>query len=109
MDKADIKELRRWQADSAKRAVDIGFDIIYVYVAHGLSIAQQFLSPVINRRTDEYGGSIENRARLIGEMLEDTKEAVGDRAAVAIRFAVEEVTGPTGITMSEEGQAVVEL
>ena len=109
MDKADIKDVRRWQAEAAKRAVDIGFDIIYVYVAHGLSIAQHFLSPVGNRRTDEYGGSVENRARLIGEMLEDTKEAVGGRAAVAIRFAVEEVTGPTGITMSEEGQAVVEM
>ena len=109
MDKADIKELRRWQAAAAKRAVDIGFDIVYVYVAHGLSIAQHFLSPVVNRRTDEYGGSVENRARSIGELLEDTKEAGGDKAAVVLRLAVDEMRGEDGIRWEEEGQAVVEM
>jgi dimethylamine/trimethylamine dehydrogenase len=109
MDKADIRELRRWQVEAAKRAVDVGFDIVYVYAAHDIALPQHFLSPHSNHRTDEYGGSVENRARLIGEMLEDTKEAVGDKAAVALRLAVDEMRGSHGITWQEEGQAVVEM
>jgi dimethylamine/trimethylamine dehydrogenase len=109
MDKQDIRDLRRWQADAAKRAVSIGFDIVYVYAGHDIALPQHFLSPRLNHRTDEYGGSVENRARLIGEMLEDTKEAVGDKAAVALRLAVDEMRGQDGITWQEEGQAVVEM
>ena len=109
MDKADIREFRRWQVDAAKRAVNVGYDIVYVYAAHDIALPQHFLSPHTNHRTDEYGGSVENRARLIGELLEDTKEAVGDRAAVALRLAVDENRGEHGITWQEEGQAVVEM
>ena len=109
MDKADIREFRRWQVDAARRAVNVGYDIVYVYAGHDIALPQHFLSPHTNRRTDEYGGSVENRARLIGELLEDTKEAVGDRAAVALRFAVDENRGEHGITWQEEGQAVVEM
>ncbi len=68
-----------------------------------------FLSPLTNRRSDEYGGSVENRARLIGELLEGTKEAVGDKAAVAIRFTPDEGYGPAGITPEVEGHAAVEM
>ena len=109
MDKADIKEFRRWQAEASKRAVECGFDIVYVYAAHDIALPQSFLSPHTNHRTDEYGGSVENRARIIGELLEDTKEAVGDQAAVALRLAVDEMRGPDGIQWQEEGQAVVEM
>ena len=109
MDKADIREFRRWQVEAAKRAVNVGYDIVYVYAAHDIALPQHFLSPHTNHRTDEYGGSVENRARLIGELLEDTKEAVGDRAAVALRLAVDENRGEHGITWQEEGQAVVEM
>ena len=109
MDKADIREFRRWQVEAAKRAVNVGYDIVYIYAGHDIALPQHFLSPHTNHRTDEYGGSVENRARLIGELLEDTKEAVGDRAAVALRFAVDENRGEHGITWQEEGQAVVEM
>ena len=109
MDKADIREFRRWQVDAAKRAVNVGYDIVYVYAGHDIALPQHFLSPHTNHRTDEYGGSVENRARLIGELLEDTKEAVGDKAAVALRLAVDENRGEHGITWQEEGQAVVEM
>ena len=95
--------------EAAKRAVNVGYDIVYVYAAHDIALPQHFLSPHTNHRTDEYGGSVENRARLIGELLEDTKEAVGDRAAVALRLAVDENRGEHGITWQEEGQAVVEM
>lgn len=109
MDKQDIKNFRRWHIDAVKRALECGFDIIYVYAGHNIALPQHFLSPKLNRRTDEYGGSVENRARLIGELLNDTKETVGDKAAVAIRLAVDELEGPDGITWQEEGQAVVEM
>ncbi len=109
MDKADIREFRRWQVEASIRAVECGFDIVYVYAGHDIAVPQSFLSPHSNHRTDEYGGSVENRARLIGEMLEDTKEAVGDKAAVALRIAVDEMRGADGIQWQEEGQAVVEM
>ena len=59
-----------------------GFDIVYVYGAHSY-LPQQFLSPFYNQRTDEYGGSFENRARFWLETLEQVKEAVGDDCAIA--------------------------
>ncbi len=108
MDKADIRNLRRWQAEAAKRAVRAGFDIVYVYAGHGY-LPAQFLSPRFNQRTDEYGGPIENRARLLREMIEDTREAVGDKAAVAVRLMVDEFHGPDGITSEREGREVLEM
>ena len=63
-----------------------GFDIVYVYAGHGMSVAQQFILPDMNNRTDEYGGSLENRLRLTRELLEETQEAIGDSCGVAFRF-----------------------
>ena len=107
MDRTDIRNLRRWHRDAALRAKRAGFDIVYVYAAHGY-LPAQFLSPVENRRTDEYGGSFENRARLIRELLEDTKDAVGDTCGVAFRFAVDNLDRDVGITHDGEGRALVE-
>ncbi len=86
MDRADIRALREWHRAAALRARDAGFDIVYVYPSHGYLLAE-FLSRAWNGRTDEYGGSLENRARLLRELIEDTGEAVGDRCAVAVRIA----------------------
>jgi len=86
MDRADIRALRRWHLDAARRARRAGFDIVYVYPSHGYLVAE-FLSRSLNERTDEYGGSLENRMRLFRELLEETRAAVGDRCAVAVRFA----------------------
>ena len=107
MDRSDIREFRANHRASALRAREAGFDIVYVYAAHGYMPAQ-FLSPVQNQRTDEYGGSFENRARLIRELLEDTKDAVGDTCGVAIRFAVDNLDANTGITFDGEGRDLVE-
>jgi dimethylamine/trimethylamine dehydrogenase len=85
MDKSDIRDLKRWHLEAARRARQAGFDIVYVYAAHWYLI-RQFLLPS-NRRTDEYGGSLENRARLLRELIEETKEAVGDTCAIAVRFS----------------------
>jgi dimethylamine/trimethylamine dehydrogenase len=86
MDRRDIRELRRWHREAALRARAAGFDIIYVYPTHGYLVAE-FLSRSFNERTDEYGGSLGNRSRLMRELLEDTRAAVGDRCAVAVRFS----------------------
>jgi dimethylamine/trimethylamine dehydrogenase len=109
MDKSDIREFRRWHLDAVKRAKKAGFDIIYVYAGHEVSLPLQFLWRRFNKRTDEYGGSLENRTRLLRELLEETRAAVGDKCAVALRFAVEEFLGPAGITSEGEGREIVEM
>jgi dimethylamine/trimethylamine dehydrogenase len=101
MDKADIADYRRWHREAAVRAMRAGMDIVYVYCGHDLSLAMHFLQRRRNQRTDEYGGALENRVRLLREVLTDTREAVGDRCAVAIRFATEELLGPGGIERAE--------
>ncbi len=95
MDKTDIRDFRRWHRNAALRARDAGFDIVYVYATHGYLISH-FLDPETNTRSDEYGGSLENRTRLVRELIEETKEAVGDRCAVAVRFAADEQIGEDG-------------
>jgi len=85
MEKADIQDLKMWHLEAARRAKRAGFDIVYVYAAHWYLI-HQFLQPS-NQRTDEYGGSLENRARLLKELIIETKEEVGDTCAVAVRFS----------------------
>ncbi len=96
MDKTDIRNLRRWHRKAAIRARDAGFDVVYVYATHGYLLAN-FLDPAMNTRSDEYGGSLENRVRLIRELIEETKEAVGDRCAVAVRFKADEAIGADGV------------
>ena len=108
MDKADIRAFRGWQRDAALRAKRAGFDIVYVYAGHDY-LPFQFLSSRSNTRNDEYGGSLENRARLIREMIEDTKDAVGDTCAIAIRLEVDELHGEAGITSEGEGRDVVAM
>ncbi|MFO1055516.1 MAG: FAD-dependent oxidoreductase [Dongiaceae bacterium] len=101
MDRSDIADLRRWHRQAALRARQAGFDLVYVYAAHGLSGLHHFLSRQTNQRTDEYGGSLENRVRLLREIVEDTREAIGDRCAVAVRITVDELLGPAGIHAAE--------
>ena len=109
MDKADIAEFRRWHKNAAVRAKKAGFDIIYVYAGHCLSLMGQFLYTSINHRTDEYGGNLENRVRFLREVLEDTRDAVGDTCAVAIRFAVHDFTYGGGPQHDGEGRDIVEM
>ena len=109
MDKSDIRDFRRWHRDAALRAQKAGYDLVYIYAAHNLALPMHFLSRRYNDRTDEYGGSLENRARLIRELIEETKDAIGDTCAVAIRFAVDELIGEDGITKESEGREVIEM
>ncbi|WP_182376716.1 FAD-dependent oxidoreductase [Nocardioides sp. WS12] len=91
MSKQDIDDLRRWHRNAVRRSIEAGYDIVYVYGAHGYSGVHHFLSKRYNQRTDEYGGSLENRMRLLRELLEDTiDECAGRDVAVACRITVEE-------------------
>ena len=109
MDKQDIKNVRKWHRDAAVRAMNAGFDIIYVYAGHHMSLPHHFMQKNINHRLDEYGGSLENRVRLTRELLEETKEAVGQKCAVAFRFAVDDCMGNAGIEWQHEGKEIVEM
>lgn len=109
MDKRDIANLRRWHRNAALRAKRAGFDIVYVYAAHNLAAPQHFLSRRYNRRTDEYGGSLENRARLLRELIEDTKEAVGEQCAVAVRISTDELLGEAGLHKEEMAEVIALL
>jgi dimethylamine/trimethylamine dehydrogenase len=108
MDKADIKNLRRWHRRAALRAKEAGFDVVYVYATHGYLLSN-FLNARVNERTDEYGGSLENRVRLARELIEDTKDAVGDRCAVAVRFSADEEVGEDGHPIIGERQDMFEM
>ena len=101
MDKQDIRNVRRWHKAAALRARQAGYDLIYVYAGHGLSFLHHFLSREFNHRTDEYGGSLENRVRLLKELLIDTREAVGDTCAVPCRLSMDELRGAAGLEKAE--------
>jgi dimethylamine/trimethylamine dehydrogenase len=101
MDKRDIRDVRRWHVDAVIRAKQAGFDLIYVYAAHSIGFLSHFLSRRYNDRTDEYGGSIENRIRLLREITEDAKNAVGSTCAVPIRISVDDLQGEAGLFTAE--------
>ena len=100
MDKQDIKNLRHWHKLAYRRAKRAGFDIMCLYGAHGFGILQHFLSRRTNQRSDEYGGSLENRARLLKELLSDARDEVGETCAVAVRLSLEEL-GEQGFSNAE--------
>jgi len=104
----DITAFRTRHKAAAQRAISAGYDIIYVYAAHDLSILSHFLSLQTNKRNDEYGGSFENRLRLLKEVLEDTLEVAEGKAAVALRFSVAEPGKSPGLRHDGEGRDVVE-
>ncbi|MGY4647252.1 oxidoreductase [Mycobacterium sp. URHB0021] len=101
MTKADIADMRFWHREAVRRSLRAGYDIVYVYAGHAIGGLHHFLSRRYNNRSDEYGGSIQNRARLLREILEDTREECDGKAAVACRISVDELLGDEGITRAE--------
>ena len=85
LDHDGIRRVVQDFADAARRAVSAGFDVIEIHAAHGY-LLHQFLSPLSNRRDDEYGGPLENRARLVLEVVGAVREVVADRP-VFVRFS----------------------
>ncbi|MFG1394742.1 oxidoreductase [Xanthobacter agilis] len=109
MDKTDMRNLRHWHRAAALRAKAAGYDITYVYAGKLFGGAMFFLSRRHNTRTDEYGGSLENRCRLLKELIEDTKDAVGDTMGVACRISVDELIGPEGLHAAEARDIISHL
>lgn len=89
MSKKEIKKIISQFIDGAVRAQKAGADGVELHAAHGYLI-QQFLSPYTNRRTDEYGGSLENRLRFLREILEGIKEKCGKDYPIIVRLSVDE-------------------
>ncbi len=108
MDQKDIKDVIRWQVDAARRARSAGFDIVYIYAGMGY-LGYEFLLEEYNHRSDEYGGSTENRVRFVAELLEATKEAVGDDCGVALRISLEELRAKPSDHFESQAHEVVSL
>jgi dimethylamine/trimethylamine dehydrogenase len=110
LDKAGIREIQAHYVAAAQRAVQAGFDIVNVHGAECGAITQHFLMAKFNRRTDEYGGSIDNRARFWVETLEQVREAISDSCALTARLCVDTLNdNPMGIRASEEAFRFIEL
>jgi len=86
MTKDDIKKVITDFCDAAKRAIDAGFKIIEIHAAHGYLI-NEFLSPLSNIRTDEYGGSFDNRIRLLIEIVEETRKILSEEFPLFVRIS----------------------
>lgn len=102
----EIQEVVDKFAAAARRSVAAGFDAVEIHGSHGYLLTQ-FLSPATNKRTDEYGGSFENRARMPLEVVRAIREAVGEDFPVIYRISLEERT-PEGMSC-EEGVRFCEL
>ncbi|MGI9210280.1 MAG: NADH:flavin oxidoreductase [Rhodococcus sp. (in: high G+C Gram-positive bacteria)] len=99
---ADIDRIRRAHGDAARYAVESGFDAVELHF--GLNyFASSFLSPKINKRTDEYGGSLANRARLVRETARTVREAVGGKIAILAKLNMDDGV-PGGFWLDEAVQ-----
>lgn len=87
-------------ASAASRAVDAGFDVVEVHAAHGY-LLHQFLSPLSNERTDQYGGPLENRARLLLEVVDAVRDTIGPDTPVLVRMSATDWLEPDGWTLDQ--------
>ena len=98
----DIDDITAAHANAARMAIESGFDAVEVHLGHNY-LASSFLSPLINRRTDEFGGSLENRAKVARGVVRAVRQAVGDRIAVTAKLNMSDgVRG--GISLEESLQ-----
>ena len=89
MSKEDIDKVVKAFKEGAKRADEAGFDLIEIHAAHGYLI-NQFLSPLSNKRDDEYGGSVENRARILKDILREIRKVWPENKPVIVRVSAED-------------------
>lgn len=101
MDQNAIDQIKVKFADAAYRCMTAGFQLIMLHGAHGQPLAQ-FLSPLSNKRTDKYGGSLENRARFAMEVIDAVRDRVGNRLAIEYRVSGSELD-PKGM---DEGATI---
>lgn len=90
LSKEEITSIAKDYGTAAKRAVNAGFDVVEIHAGHSYLISQ-FLSPTTNDRTDEFGGSAENRARFCRMVIDEVRKAVGLRVPISLRLSVDEL------------------
>lgn len=100
----EIHSLHRAYADAAVRALDAGYQWLEMHFAHGY-LASSFFSPIANKRTDRYGGSVENRARFLLEALDAVREVWPDRYPLAMRLGSDDLN-PEGIQFEDSLAAI---
>lgn len=104
LDQAGIDEIVAAFVASAQRAVAAGFELIEIHAAHGY-LLHAFLSPLSNARTDAYGGSLAGRARLLLEVVDGVRTAIGDDLALLVRVSATDWTDD-GLTIDDTVQVV---
>jgi 2,4-dienoyl-CoA reductase-like NADH-dependent reductase (Old Yellow Enzyme family) len=92
-------------ANAARRVKEAGFDGVEIHSAHGF-LLHQFFSPLTNRRTDDYGGSVENRVRIHLEIIAAVKEATGDNFPILVRLGASDYQ-EGGVTIRESEAAAL--
>ncbi len=100
VDREDIRDIRRWFRNAIRRARLAGFDLVCLYGAHGFGIFQHFLSRATNQRTDEYGGSLDNRSRFVREVVAEAREEMRGEMALTLRLSLHE-EGALGLSNAE--------
>lgn len=96
MDVDDIEHFKKCFVNAANRAIKAGFDGIEIHGAHGY-LLHEFLSPLSNHRDDNYGGSLDNRARLLRELITELRRSIGKQAILQVRISATDYD-PEGIT-----------
>ncbi len=91
MAKADIEKVKNDFVMAAKRAVAAGFEVVEIHAAHGY-LFHEFLSPLSNKRADEYGGSLENRMRFLLETAEEIRRTISQKLPVFVRISATDWT-----------------
>ena len=99
IDQAGIDQVVEAHAESVRRAIATGFDAVEIHLGHNYLVSS-FLSPKLNKRTDAYGGSLENRARLARDTLRAVREAAGDKIAVVVKMNMDDGV-PGGFWLDE--------
>jgi dimethylamine/trimethylamine dehydrogenase len=107
MDDLDVRAVIRMYVEAGKRAEQAGFDLLEVSAGDD-TLPIQFLEPRFNRRTDQYGGSFENRSRFYLELLHTLKRSLGDRCGITTRFEMDTLHGPDGVEAHEDGVRLLE-
>lgn len=97
--KEELISIAKDYGTAAKRAVNAGFDLVEIHAGHSYLISQ-FLSPLMNDRTDEFGGSAENRARFCRMVIDEVRKAVGPKIPISLRISVDELVAG-GNTMED--------
>ncbi len=104
----DIEWVTRCFAEAAVRCKNAGFDFVEIHGGHGYLLSE-FLTPHFNKRTDQYGGSLENRARFLIEVLRAVKKAVGPSTGVGVKFNGDDYLAEGGFQIAEAAELGVTL